>query len=183
MRVAIFLPLLLLGACAGTTVEPVAWSGGTAVDGVRADSEVDGLRYYEGAHFLIVYSDGKGGLKSEVKFLPDLTRKRAIDPYAWFAKNDATLVFTNGILSQSKSVVDETIFPKAAITALEKVATAAIGAFNLAEGKPATYLPLPRIYKIVVGDKGVLTLLAGNTTTADGAAGILVTPQPKAPTP
>lgn len=45
------------------------------------DEDARGIRYYEGAHFLIVYTDGKGGLKAGLKFLPDLTRKRSIDPY------------------------------------------------------------------------------------------------------
>lgn len=182
MRVAICLPLMLLGACAGTSVKPIAYSGASdqaSQEGLTTDEDARGLRYYEGAHFLIVYSDGKGGLKSEVKFLPDLTKKRSIDPYAYFAKNEATLVFTNGILTQSKSVVDETILPKAAITALEKVATAAISAFNLADGKPATYLPMPRIYKIVVGNGGQLTLEAGNTTIQGDPKGIEVAPQTK----
>lgn len=163
-------------------MKPIAYADAAdpkTQEGLTLDKDATGLRYYEGAHFLIVYSDGKGGLKSEVKFLPDLTQKRSIDPYAYFAKNETTLVFTNGILTQSKSVVDETILPKAAITALEKVATAAISAFNLAEGKPATYLPMPRIYKIIVGSGGQLTLEAGNTTIKGDPTGIEVAPQAK----
>lgn len=163
-------------------MKPIAYGGAAdpkTQEGLTLDEDATGLRYYEGAHFLIVYSDGKGGLKSEVKFLPDLTKKRSIDPYAYFAKNETTLVFTNGILTQSKSVVDETILPKAAITALEKVATASISAFNLADGKPATYLPLPKIYKIVIGPNGSLTLETGNTTIPGNPTGIEVAPQAK----
>ena len=156
---------LLLCGCAGTTVRPIAYGVAPDPNALAGadDSKVNGFRYYEGANFLIVYSDGKGGLKSEVKFLPDVTQKRAIDPYAWFAKNDTTLTFTNGMLTQSKSTVDEAVLPKAVISAASKMALATIAAANEAAGQDAAYLPAPVIYKIRIAGDGKLLLVKGVT--------------------
>ena len=149
---------LCLVNCAGTTVRPIT---------ADADSSADGIRYYEAAPFLLVYTDGKGGLVSELKFLPDTTSKRSVDPFAVLAQNSSTLTFTNGVLSQSKTVVDETTVPKAIVTALEKAAAAAMGAAN-APGQPLiqTTLPLPRLYRIVITKIGV-SLVGGKVFSAD----------------
>jgi hypothetical protein len=153
----------MLGGCAATTVRPIAYHPPNAPALPKAEADVNGIRYYEGAHFLIVYTDGKGGLKSEVKFLPDLTQKRAVNPYAYLSKNETTLVFSNGMLVGTKSVIDEAVIPKAVISAATKIALAEIAAANLAEGKQTTYLPQPRIYKFQIDETGKLTLLPGET--------------------
>jgi hypothetical protein len=164
------LPALLpLAGCAGTDIQPVAYNGPGATDDTRAgiaDDDARGFRYYEGAHFLLVYSDGKSGLKAEVKFLPDVTRIRSVDPYAYFAKNESTLTFQNGMLVQSKTVVDETALPTAAVNALKTVAQAAIAAANAAAGRERTYLPFPKLYKIDIDAEGRLALLEGEVRVA-----------------
>jgi hypothetical protein len=165
MRLVVLGLALGLAGCAGTTVRPISYAPGTAVSvGGRPDAEVNGLRYYEGAYFVIVYSDGKGGLTSDVKWLPDLTRKRAIDPYAWFAKNEATLTFQNGMLTEAKSVVDETAIPKAILSAAAKIAVAS--AADKAGGEDKTVLPKPMLYKIQIAD-GKLTLIPGDNDGPD----------------
>ena len=162
MRGALFSLILALGGCAGTTIHPISYNDvDPKVEGEN-DSEINGFRYYEGAHFLIVYTDGKGGLKSEVKFLPDVTRKFSIDPYAYFSKNETTLTFLNGMLTSSKSVIDETAIPKAAIIAAGKIALATIAAGNKAGGNEATYLPEPVLFKIRINpETGTLELIQG----------------------
>lgn len=110
-----------LGGCAGTTVGP-------------DDDSVDGIRYYETAPFMLVYPDGKGGLVSELQYLPDTTRLRVIKPYAYLASNDLTLAFKNGVLTQAVSVVDETAVPKKVVGALKTAAAAAVGMLNIAGG-------------------------------------------------
>jgi hypothetical protein len=152
--------LLLATSCAGTTFRRIASESD--------DLTADGIRYYESAPFLLVYTDGKGGLRSEIKFLPDTTTKRSVDPFAVLAQNESTLTFTNGVLSQSKTVIDETPVPKAIISALEKVAAAAIAAAN-APGDPPTQtdLPLPRLYRILI-TKDAVTLEGGKVFSSEG---------------
>lgn len=105
------------------------------------EKAAEGFRYYDTSPFLLVYTDGKGGLKSELLYLPDSMKKRSIRPYAYGAKNDTTLKFDNGRLVGAKAVVDETAVPVAAISALEKVATSLVKAANSGnDGIPPPYL-------------------------------------------
>lgn len=161
MRLTVVISALLVVGCAGVTVKPI-----NSID--NPDSTANGIRYYEAAPFLLVYPDGKGGLVSELKFLPDTTTKRSIDPFAVLAQNETTLTFTNGYLSQSKAVIDETVVPKAIVTALEKVATAAM---NAAADDPNGFreedLPLPQLYRIVITDRDV-SLMGNGAVNADG---------------
>ncbi len=161
MRIAILLAAGLLAGCAGTTVLPASTKD--------QEASAKGIRYYESAPFLLVYSDGKGGVVSELKFLPDVTTKRSIEPFAYLAQNETTLTFTDGVLSQSKTVVDETVVPKSIVSALEKVATAAMGAAaaDAPEGFQEADIPLPRLYKIVISGNDI-SLEGGDAFTTDG---------------
>ena len=151
--------LACLAGCAGTSFRPVSAKG---------DAKDTGIRYYESAPFLLVYSNGRGGITSEIKFLPDVTNKRSVDPFAVLAQNDTTLTFADGTLTQSKTVVDETGVPKAIVTALEKVASAAIAAANAPGDEPTEAdFPLPRLYKIVITAEQV-SLEGGKVIGADG---------------
>src|SRR5262249_22728653 len=89
------------------------------------EASARGFRYYESAPFLFVHSDGKSGLTGEIVFLPDTTRQRSIRPYATWASNDATLMFTNGVLTQAKEDVDQTQVAAAALDGLTKVLSTA----------------------------------------------------------
>ena len=42
---------------------------------------------------MLVYPDGKGGLVSDLRYLPDTTRLRVIKPYAYLASNEITFTF------------------------------------------------------------------------------------------
>lgn len=185
---AFFLPSLLLAGCAGTTVYKVKYdcapSDGasqsqlkvacskplsTVSDGVD-DTTVDGIRYYESSPYLLVYSDGKGGLVSKLIHLPDLTKKRVIQPFAYLAANNSTLTFTNGMLTQSKVVADETVVPKAVIGVLEQTALAALGGFNVAGAPtpPSTpNHPPPYLFKVELSN-GQAKLVGGPGIDADG---------------
>jgi hypothetical protein len=159
--------LAALSGCAGTTVETVAIPELNA-PGKLSEEQADGIRYYEAAPFLLVYTDGKGGLNSRLLFLPDLTRKKSIHPYAVLASNESTLTFTNGVLTQAKTVVDETIVPKSAVAALEKAATAALaGALNVTGVSPPSKLPPPHLYKVVI-EKDSVRLVGGPGTDGSG---------------
>lgn len=158
--------IALLSGCAGTKVGQIA-NPAYKVSGKFSDAEAQGIRYYESAPFLLVYSDGKGGIVSKLLFLPDLTQKRTVDPYALLASNNTTLTFTNGVLTQGKTVVDETVVPKAVAGALEKAAGAALNAFNVAGGGTSGKLPPPLLFKIIM--KGGSARLAGGASVgSDG---------------
>lgn len=159
----------LLSSCAGTIVGRIS-NPAYQVDGRFSDTKAQGIRYYESAPFLLVYSDGKGGLVSKLLFLPDLTQKRTVDPYALLASNNTTLTFTTGVLTQGKTVVDETIVPKAVVGALEKAAGVALKAFNVAGGGASGNLPPPLLFKIILKNGSPIirvTPQANGTMTVD----------------
>lgn len=159
MRIVFLVAIVLISGCAGTDVARVSdVTYHTA--GKYTDEQADGIRYYDTAPFLLVYSDGNGGLTSQLLFLPDLTQKRVIKPYAVLASNTSTLTFVNGVLTQGKAEVDETLVPKALVGALEKAATAALaGTLNAAGRTPTAQLPPPQLFKIVI--KGETAQLIG----------------------
>lgn len=139
--------------CAGITAGPVS-----------DDATDDGFRYYDTSPFLLIYTDSKGGLKSEVLFLPDTAKIRSIRPYAYGASNKTTLKFENGRLVQATSEIDETVIPKAVIAGLEKVATLAAKAANSGnEGIPGPYL-----FRIVRKDTGEWALAGAIAVGTDG---------------
>jgi hypothetical protein len=137
---------LLIGIAAASTILLAGCAGLTATalpskDNELTDDNANGFRYYETSPFLLVYTDGKGGLVSKILYLPDSTKLRTIKPYNFAASNSTTLKFDNGRLVQSKAVVDETVVPTAIISGLEKVASSAIKAANgNNDGIPAPYL-------------------------------------------
>ncbi|WP_395739892.1 hypothetical protein [Prosthecobacter sp.] len=141
---------LLLSACAGL-------SGGSLTE--DQDWRANGFRYYDSSPYLLVYTDNKGGLNSELKYMPDLTKKRQVKPYQFLASVDGTLTFEDGILTGAESNGDGTAVPKAVISALEKTAKAAIAADmgTAREAMDADGLA-PRVYlfKIIktIDDKG-----------------------------
>lgn len=153
---AAILAATALGGCAGfTTVN---------IDSDEDDARARGFRYYESAPFLLVYTDSKGGITSEVLFLPDTTKKRSIQPYAYAASNKSFLKFTEGRLTQAKAVVDETVVPLAAIPELEKLAK---GVLRVDPGAGPKQLPAPYLFRIVkVGERW--SLQGGQAIRADG---------------
>jgi|SRR5882672_4825617 len=145
----------LLCSCAGVSVVPVG-------DLSTKDADARGIRFYQEAPFLFVYPDGKGGITSEVKWLPDTTQILSARPYSVLAKNDVTLQFTSSVLTNSTVTVDETDVVKASITALGKVLAVAN-----TPGEDVT-IPPPKLYRIVVdGDKSI-GLADGDTLDVDG---------------
>lgn len=110
---------LTLVACAGL-------SGRTLSE--DEDWSASGFRYYDSSPYLLVYTDNKGSLNSELKYMPDLTKKRQVKPYQFLASTDGKLDFEDGILTGAESNADGTAVPKAVISALEKAAKIAIAA-------------------------------------------------------
>jgi hypothetical protein len=153
------LGLLALTGCAGVEV--------LAIPDAAADARATGFRYYDTSPFLLVYTDTKGGLKSELFYLPDTTKKRSIRPYNYAASNDSTLRFDNGRLVEAKAVVNEAAIPAAVLSALEKAALAggmAAGAGN--------QIPAPYLFRIVKRN-GNWALAGGQALDLDGRPALI----------
>jgi hypothetical protein len=148
---------LAAGGCATMVHSPIADEA--------ADTADRGVRYYRVSPYLIAYSNGKGGVVTEIKFLPDPTKKMSVRPDSTLADVGSTLTFENGALTESNDSGDATGVAKAVSEAVTKFGTALIGAGNVPDraGKAENeaQVPAPYIYKIVVKN-GTVELIGGN---------------------
>jgi hypothetical protein len=154
-RFGILAAILMFQACAGITVVPVTQGQDT--------EDIDGFRYYQTAPFLFIHTDGKGGVTSEIVWLPDQTRKMSIHPYSILASNNTTLKFTNGMLTEASNTVDETVVPNAILTAL--ATTANLLKFGVPVPAPSGTqgtIPTPYLYKISIDKEGNVILSGGH---------------------
>jgi hypothetical protein len=108
-----------------------------------------GIRYYESAPYLLVYSDGKGGLKWQIFYIPDQSHIMTATPMVRGGKAQMTLYFVNGALSSSTVAGDTTAIPNA-ILAAAQAAIPIIAAAVLAEKGAPPGFPKPYLYKIIV---------------------------------
>jgi hypothetical protein len=119
----------------------------------RATDASKGIRYYESAPFLLVYSDGKGGLNWQVRYLPDQTRLMSVSPNIKLSHAEMTLYFQNGMLASESAMGDSTEVPKAIIAAVQSVAPLLLLGVLEGPGKPG--FPAPHLYKIVVNGDNI----------------------------
>lgn len=151
--------LVLLTGCAGYSVTPI--------NDVDSDAKADGVRYYEPALFLLVYSDGRGNLTSQILTMPDTSKKMVINLHAFAAKNNSTLTFSNGILTSSKMELDSTAVPSKIISTIQALGVAAISsAYNSPQAGSTRVIPAPYLFKIVVDNNGT-RLVGGQGVGAD----------------
>lgn len=126
------------------------------------DKTATGIRYYENSPYLIVYSDGMGGLKWQIRYLPNQSRLMTATPSVIGGRTELTLYFQNGVLSSVSTVGDTTEIPKAIIGAIQSALPLLAGAF--AGPKPPQGFPAPYLYRISVeGDKLTFTGGQGDT--------------------
>ncbi|MER0170149.1 MAG: hypothetical protein DU489_05970 [Nitrosomonas sp.] len=137
--IGITILLWLLTACAGVTHKPIS-----SIE----DSADEGIRYFGSSYYLFLYSNGKGGLITEIKSLPDPNKKMSAKPYSFLSSLDLTMNFVNGVLTSSEETADSTAIPKAVIAAAEKVASLLLQTMNLPSKQ--LELPAPYVYKIVL---------------------------------
>jgi hypothetical protein len=115
-----------------------------------------GIRYYGSSLYLMINSDGKGGVQWRIIELPDQTKKMSAQPYNFIAQLSSTLVFQNGILMGSAVQADSTAVPRAVLDAITKVLPAAAKLLLARpEGATEELLVRPELYKIVVRDDTV----------------------------
>jgi len=142
--------LVILAGCSATVTH------------TRATSSSTGIRYYDSAPYLLVYSDGKGGLNWQVRYLPDQTQLMSVSPVVHGGHTEMTLYFQNGVLSSESAIGDTTEVPKAIIAAVQSVAP--LLALGVAEGPKKSGFPAPFLYKIVVENETV-TFIGGPGNT------------------
>lgn len=134
-RLAVGLCLLMTGCAASVTHE-------------LETTNSTGLRYYENAPYLLVYSDGKGGLVWQIFFMPDQSHVMVAKPHIVGGRTQVALKFQNGALTSATTVGDTTVVPKAIIAAVQSALP--LIAKAAAESPPEQTFPAPSIYKIVV---------------------------------
>ncbi len=122
-----------------------------------------GLRFYSPSPYLLVYSDGKGGVVWEIHHLPDPTKKMSAKPYNYLSTLEAKLTFDdNFVLTGTHEVSDALKVPTAILSQIAALApTIAKALLNEASTKERT-LPAPLLYKIV-DENGSVRLLGGET--------------------
>lgn len=132
-----------------------------------------GIRYYESSLYLLVYSNGKGGLETKILELPDPSKLTMATPTSRLAKLDTTLDFQNGYLGNAIHEGDSTVIPTAVAEAVKAVLPSLVGVLEAPEGGPEEVFqaPAPYLFKIHVengivrfvgakGDKDVHITLA-----------------------
>ncbi len=124
----------------------VLFSGCSSVNYGTQQANDTGLRYYDSAPYLLVCSDGHGGLKWQIRYLPDQSVIKTVSPTTGWAHTEMTLNFQNGVLATSSTMGDPTAIPKAIISAVQSALPllAAAGATPKLNSFPAPYL-----YKLV----------------------------------
>src|ERR1700730_9618812 len=80
----LLVPLCAMGCVASVTHRVVD----------TADKD-DGIRYYQSSPYLLVYSDSKGGLQGRILYLPDQTKKMAVEPHVFLGRSELTMFFRN----------------------------------------------------------------------------------------
>jgi hypothetical protein len=134
---AVFFVVCLCGGCTATMTYQ------------REGIDSKGIRYYESAPYLLVYSDGKGGLKWQVLYLPDQSHIMTATPTVRGGKTQMSLYFQNGALTSSTVAGDTTAIPNAILAAAQS-AIPVIAAAVLAEKPEEPKFPEPYLYKILV---------------------------------
>jgi len=123
---------------------------------VAEDANEKGVRYYDSAPYLIVYSDGMGGLKWQIRYLPDQSRLMAANPIIDGARTEMTLYFQNGVLSSASTIGDTTELPKALIGAVQSALPFLVDAKVAAlDGTKPLGFPAPYLYKLIIRNNTV----------------------------
>lgn len=145
----------------------------------HATAASTGIRYYESAPYLLIYSDGKGGLKWQILYLPDQSHTMSATPEVRGGAAQMTLYFQNGVLGTSTVQGDTTAIPSAILAAAQAAVPLLIGA-GVFEGPKPVPFPSPYLFKIVVSG-GSVRFIGGQGTDGDGKAVDIQVPLPPPP--
>ena len=111
--------IVFMTGCAYTTVEHFRMPADKT-----KESKNEGVRYYENAPFILVYST-KGHYSSEFLWLPDVSSISSAEPTEFFASSQLHLTLKGGVLTTGQSVGDSTKIASAIIDTAQKLAVAA----------------------------------------------------------
>ncbi|HXC50061.1 MAG TPA: hypothetical protein VN634_04200 [Candidatus Limnocylindrales bacterium] len=145
------------------------WSGCAQVKHHPVDSfdQVQGIPYYLGSWYLLLYPDGKGAVKSSFLYMMDPRFKMEARPRAWFASVESLLKLDGGVLTATEMKADTTAVPSFILKAAEKAATSMVANdVSASRGEETvTSVPAPSIYRIDVqapsnpGDATIVTFV------------------------
>ena len=76
------------------------WAAMTQSEPTVSDETADGIRYYLPKPYLLVTSNGAGGVNVETVFLPDRTQEYAIDVSVYFASQGFQATVNEGLLEK-----------------------------------------------------------------------------------
>ena len=138
------------------------------------DENETGIRYYNPSPYLLVHSDGKGGILTQLLYLPDPGKKMSARPSTFLADVSATMNFDRGVLTAAVETGDATTVSAAVMKAVETLGPAFLGVLNETKPRAELSVPAPHLYKIVVKGDSV-TFLGG-----EGDKGFTVTLLPPA---
>lgn len=124
----------LTAGCASTYVNHYTMSNPAARDKERKCD--NGIRYYESACFILVYSL-EGKYQSQVLFLPDTSTIHSADSCQFLASSSMNLTLKDGVLTKAENSADATAVVKAAEAAAIMAVTGAIGGPAVALGAGA----------------------------------------------
>jgi hypothetical protein len=127
---------------------PILFSGCyTHLEHARATDTGSGIRYYESSPYLLISSNSKGGLRWQILYITDTSKKMMVTPTVIWGHSELDLYFQNSMLTGSSELSDTTDLPKAVVAAVQSaIPLLAKGAFAV---KPPQ-VPAPYIFKIVV---------------------------------
>lgn len=154
--VSAIVSLFCIAGCARTVYTPVD----------PQNDNADGFRFYQSSPYLLVYTNGKGGIATQILYIADPAKLVSARPKNFLAKSDMTLDLENGVLSKSKTEVDATIVTSAVIKAAQSVATTLLAGANdpLKAAANERSMPAPQLYKIVVNGSTVTFVGSENKT-------------------
>jgi len=139
----------------------------------QAEKQNKGIRYYENAPYILVYSD-QGHYNSSILWLPDTTSISSATPTEFLASNKLKMSFTNGVLTSAQTIGDSTKIPSAFISVAKDLALAAAKASAAANTIGSAPTPLdvnePKVYlyrididkngkPVLYGDSKAITLV------------------------
>ena len=124
----------------------------------QMDADDKGIRYLGTSPYLIAYSDGKGGIVTQIAYLPDPAKKMSAQPSSKMTDVTATMEFDRGVLTTSTETGDATAVSKAIIQAVEAFAPQLLKALNKVDTTNDYSVPAPYLFKIVVRGNDVYFL-------------------------
>lgn len=148
---------MMLAGCAGVDYT-------TNTKTLKTGDDLGGIPYYEPARYLLVNSDGKGGLNWQIIALPDQSTLHVAKPYEFISKLETSYTISNGMLTE----VSETVDTSAGIKAIGEAVKAFLPLLMAGANAPKVELPAFQLFRIqVVGSKVKFIPVKGNVQSVE----------------